>query len=227
MKKIVILILIFFSLFSSSSFAHVSHYKSIKFLKYDLFLNNTPIGTHIFNFTKKKSKLIVNGIGNFKVSKLGINLINYTSESTSTYKGNQLIYFNSTTLQNDKTKYVNIKLKDELLYINGSSFKGKTDKNSIVSSLWNHEIVTKKQQISSISGRVIDQKVKFLGEETIYINNKKFDALKFHIFSNNNKPFNEKKLNLNIWYEKDTLLWLKASYKKMGDWEYRISDIKY
>ena len=34
----------------------------------------------------------------------------------------------------------------------------------MISSLWNHEIVTKDKQISSISGRINNQKVKFLGK---------------------------------------------------------------
>ena len=52
-------------------------------------------------------------------------------------------------------------------------------------------------------------------------------SLNFHIFSNDNKPLKEKKLNINIWYDSKTLIWVKASYKKFGNWEYRISNIEY
>ena len=38
---------------------------------------------------------------------------------------------------------------------------------------------------------------------------------------------NEKKLNIKIWYDVKTLMWIKASYKKFGDWEYRISSVKF
>ncbi len=54
----------------------------------------------------------------------------------------------------------------------------------MISSLSNHEIVTKNKQISSESGRIIDQKVKFLGKKKIPINNTAFETLNFHIFSN-------------------------------------------
>ena len=61
----------------------------------------------------------------------------------------------------------------------------------------------------------------------ININKNVFNSLNFHFFSNNDKPFNEKKLNIKIWYDAKTLLWIKASYEKFGTWEYKISEVKY
>ncbi len=108
----------------------------------------------------------------------------------------------------------------------GSSFKGVTESNSIVGSWWNHEIIKKGKQISPISGRIIKQKVKFLGKNNISVNEKKYDALHFLFLSDNDKPVNEKKLNINVWYDAKTLLWIKSSYEKLGTWEYRILDVK-
>ena len=227
MKKLLILIFTCLILFTNNSFSHVKHYNKVKYLKYNLYLNNELIGHHTFDFIKKNGMLEVNGTGSFKVSKLGIDLMEYTTSSQAIYKENQLLKFNSRTTQNDKKKYVKIELKENTLNIEGSSFKGETDTNSIISSWWNHEIVTKNKQISSISGRIIGQKVRFLGKKKIIIGDKVFETLNFHIFSNDNKPMKEKKLNIKIWYDVETLLWLKASYHKLGEWEYRISDIKY
>ena len=219
--------LIFFTYNFSNSSAHVKHYNKIKYLKYNLFLNNELIGYHVFDFKKKDKTLEVNGGGSFKVSKLGIELMKYITSSQAIYQDNQLIKFNSETTQNNKKKYVKIELKENTLNIDGSSFKGETNKDSMVSSWWNHEIVTKNKQISSVSGRIIEQKVRFLGKKKITIDNKTFETLNFHIFSNDNKPMKEKKLNIKIWYDSETLLWLKASYEKLGKWEYRIAEPKY
>ena len=227
MKKLTILLFTCLIFFTVHSLAHVKHYKKVKHLKYSIFLNNELIGYHTFDFSEKNEKFIVNGAGSFKVSKLGINLMKYKSISQAIYKENQLIKFNSRTTQNDKKKYVKIELKENTLNIEGSSFKGETDTNSIISSWWNHEIVTKNKQISSVSGRIIDQKVKFLGKKKITVNNKVFETLNFHIFSNNSKAMKDKKLNIKIWYDADTLLWVKASYEKLGKWEYRISEVQY
>jgi len=40
--------------------------------------------------------------------------------------------------------------------------------------------------------------------------------------SDDEKPLNKKKLNMHVWYDTKTLLWLKASYNKFGNWEYRL-----
>ena len=123
--------------------------------------------------------------------------------------------------------YTNIKATDNILKIQGSSFNGQTDKDSIISSWWNHEIVTKNKQISSVSGRVMDQKVKFLGKKKIIIKNKNYNAINFHIISDDEKKIDDKKLNIKIWYNSDNLIWLKASYEKFGTWEYRLEEVKY
>ena len=48
--------------------------------------------------------------------------------------------------QNKKEKYVNITIdpNDKNLIIDGSSYKGKADKDIIIGTWWNHEIVQKK-----------------------------------------------------------------------------------
>ena len=227
MKKLFILINILIIISVSNAFSHAQHYAKIKYLKYNLFLNDELIGYHTFHFKSKNELLFVKGEGYFKVSKLGIDLIKYFTNSDEVYKENQLVEFNSNTKQNDKIKYVKVKLNKNTLNIDGSSFKGETDSTTLTSSWWNHEIVKKKKQISSISGRIIDQKVNFLGKKKINIDKKDYNTLKFHIFSNDNKPMNEKKINIKIWYDLDSLIWLKASYEKLGKWEYQLAEIKY
>ena len=166
MTRTLTLIFICLIFLTDNSLAHVKHYNKIKYLKYNLFLNNELIGYHTFDFVKKKDEILeVNGSGTFKVSKFGIDLIKYTTNSHAIYQKNQLVKFNSRTTQNDKKKHVKIDLKENVLNIDGSSFKGETEKDSIVSNWWNHEIVKKNKQISSISGRITKQKVRFLGKK--------------------------------------------------------------
>ena len=49
----------------------------------------------------------------------------------------------------------------------------------MVGTWWNHEIVKAKAQISAISGRIIEQKVEFLGKKQIELNGKNYEALTF------------------------------------------------
>jgi len=225
MKKFKILLILFlFLLNHNSSFSHVNHYGNLKYLEYELYLNNALIGSHKFHFKKKGDLFYVVTDGHFKVNKLGINLMNYHTETEEIYQNGQLLKFTSNTTQNDKKKYVNLTFnkKENIFEIDGSSFKGKTGLSSIVGSWWNHSIINKKTQISAVSGRIIPQKVKFLGKKAININNKNFDALHFQVLSDDNKPDEKKKINLHIWYDKETLIWIKMSYNKLGRWEYRL-----
>tara|TARA_B100001996_G_C18587431_1_gene564713 strand:+ start:227 stop:910 length:684 start_codon:yes stop_codon:yes gene_type:complete len=227
MRKHFILILIVSLFVFNLGSAHVAHYKKVKFLKYKLFLNDKLIGTHDFNFKEKGDLFYVTSQGNFKVDKLGVVLMDYRTESEEVYKNGQLIRFSSKTNQNEKEKFVKVILDEKnKFYIDGSSFKGESESTVSLGSWWNHEIVKNTKQISPISGRIINQKVKFLGKKNILINGKNYSSLHFHFLSDDGKPAKKKKLNMQVWYDSETLLWIKASYDKLGNWEYRLVEVK-
>ncbi len=226
MKKITVAIIIYFFL-SVSSNSHLQHYSEVNYLEYDLFRNNDLIGSHKYDFVKNGDNLTVKSIVNFKISKLGIDLYKYFAESTENYQKNQFTSFNSTTKQNKKNKYVKIKLNKDKnkLYIDGSSFKGEANINYMVGTWWNHEIVKAKAQISAISGRIIEQKVEFLGKKKIELNGQTYEALHFKFLSSDKTLPDNKKLNTDIWYDAKTLIWLKAQFIKQGNWEYRLKKL--
>ena len=117
-------------------------------------------------------------------------------------------------------------LSEKHLNIDGSSYKGKASLDTIIGTWWNHEIVKAPAQISAISGRIIDQKVTFVGKEKVIINDKTFNALRFNFKSSDETLPNDKKLNTDIWYDEKTFLWIKAAFDKRGYWEYRIKTYK-
>ena len=132
------------------------------------------------------------------------------------------IYFKSTTFQNDKEKYVNINLVGDELDIDGSSFKGRVPSDYLLGTWWNHSIVKAEAQISAVSGRIIKQKVTFLGKETVKVGNKSYQTLHFNFSSTDKKLVKDKKLNTDVWYDEKTLNWVKASFEKKGKWEYKL-----
>ena len=164
----------------------------------------------------------------FKITKLGVDLYKYYATGIEKYKNGVFINFSSKTNQNKKEKYVNITVDavDESLIIDGSSFKGKVDKELIIGTWWNHEIVKKKAQISAVSGRIIEQKVEFKGKEEVKIGDKVYKTLRFNFSSSDPSLSKDKKLNTDIWYEEGTYLWVKAAFDKTGYWEYRLKKVK-
>ena len=139
-----------------------------------------------------------------------------------------LRYMLTSSAQNKKNKYVNINVDttNKDLIIDGSSYKGKASNDIIIGTWWNHEIVQKQAQISAVSGRIIEQNVKFIGKEEVKIENKTYKTLKFNFSSSDPSLSKDKKLNTDVWYEEDTYLWIKAAFDKTGYWEYRLKTYK-
>ena len=223
MKKFVLSIAISL-LLSFESFGHVDHYSKYNYLEYELYRNNQSIGYHKYDFKREGDKLLIDSEVSFKITKLGIDLYNYFAKSKENYEKGVFKSYSSKTKQNKKNRYVNIEVDpgDNNLIIDGSSYKGKADKDFIVGTWWNHEIIKAKAQISGISGRIIEQSVTFLGKEEIKIGDKTYKTLRFNLKSSDETLPDSKKLNTDIWYEEETYLWVKAAFDKTGYWEYRI-----
>ena len=116
--------------------------------------------------------------------------------------------------------------KDNEYIISGSSFKGKVPTEYLIGTWWNHSIVEAKAQISAVSGRIIKQKVKFLGKEVINFGEKSYNTLHYNFSSTDKKLDKKKKLNTDVWYDEKTLNWVKASFDKKGKWEYRLASVE-
>ncbi len=226
MKKFILSIAIFF-IIGTYTFSHVGHYAKYNYLEYELFRNNKSIGFHKYKFDRDGQNLSINSEVDFKISKLGVVLYKYFAKSQENYVNDNFNSYSSKTKQNKKDRYVNIKVdsKNEHLIIDGSSYKGKANKDFIVGTWWNHEIIKAKAQISGISGRIIDQTVTFIGKEDVKIGDKIYKTLRFNFKSSDETLPESKKLNTDIWYEENTYLWVKAAFEKTGYWEYRIKKV--
>ena len=225
MKKNIISIILFIIL-TTQSFSNAMDYKNPNALEYELFRNDKLIGYHNYMFERENDYLNVKSIIEFKITKLGVDLYKYDATSEEEYKENQLIRFSSKTNQNKKIKNteINFDKKRKELIISGSENQLVSPIKYPVGTWWNHEIVRAKAQISAISGRIIEQKVTFLGKEKINLYGKNYEALRFNFSSSDQSLPDNKKLNTDVWYDEKTNVWLKAAFNKTGYWEYRLKN---
>ena len=221
-KTYKIIALIILISFPFSTKAHVQHYEDLNRIEFDIYRNQNHIGKHVFSFKKLNGELAIESEINFQIKKFGVVLYKYHVKGTEIYKDGKLVKFNSKTNQNGKVKYVNMKLDNEKYNIDGSSYQGKAPIDFMIGTWWNHSIVKASAQISAVSGRIIKQKVTFLGKETIKIHDKIYNTLHFNFSSTDKKLAKDKKLNTDVWYDEKSLNWIKASFKKKGEWEYRL-----
>ena len=66
----------------------------------------------------------------------------------------------------------------------------------------------------------------FPDSENIKFEDKSYNALHFNFSSTDKKLDKNKKLNTEVWYDEETLNWVKATFEKSGKWEYILVLIK-
>ena len=141
MKKYIYILFLF--IITSQAQAHTSNYKKISKIEMEVFRNNKLIGYSNYYFEHEKDAMTIKNYTQFKVKLLGIIIFSISSEAIEKYQDNKLVFFKSNTLQNNKEKFVNLNYDKSLnkFIIDGSSFKGKVNTNSIVGNWWNHKIL--------------------------------------------------------------------------------------
>ena len=222
MKKFIVAI--FLILFSSISIAHMAHYNKYNKIEMEIFRNNELIGYNYYFFTRNGDETIVTNQIKFSVKLLGTTIFKVEGYGEEKYFKDQLISYNSKTLQNNKKKFVNLLFNKDTkkLDIIGSSYNGEVSNDIIIGNWWNHKILQSDIQISPLSGSVKKQVVTFIGKEKIDLYGKTYEVDRFTIKSKDQSLPEDKKLDFDIWYDQKKAMILKISYSKMGDWEYRL-----
>ena len=219
-------ICIFFILFSFLHvFADELPYKNISKIEMEVLRNEKIIGYSNYFFKHSGDTMIVENYTKFNVEMFGINVFTINSKSKEIYEKDKLLSFESSTLQNDKKKFVKLtydKNKNKFI-INGSSYVGEANQENIIGNWWNAKILETKTQISPLSGSIKKQEVKFTNEDHIEYKNKKIKLSQFKLKSTEDLP-DDKKLDFDIWLEPNKGIIFKVKYNRLGSWEYRLKN---
>jgi hypothetical protein len=225
MKKILIIIII---LLSSNVLAHIDHYKKYNKIEMEIFRNGELIGYNYFFFNRKGDETIITNEIKFSVKLLGATVFQVEGSGEEKYIKDQLISFNSKTLQNDKEKFVNLVFdrNKQKFIIKGSSYSGEASIDNIVGNWWSHKILQTNSQISPISGSIKEQVVTFIAKEKIDLYGKTYEVDHFKLRSKDMSLPKDKRLDFDIWYDPESSQIIKVSYSRMGDWEYRLKNFE-
>ena len=225
MKKFFILIVV---LFSSNVMAHMEHYNKYNKIEMDIFRNGELIGYNYYFFTKKGNETTVTNQINFSVKVFGATIFQVEGYGEEKYLKDQLISYDSKTLQNDKEKFVNLIFdKDKNKFnVKGSSYSGVASTDNIIGNWWSHKILQTNSQISPISGSIKEQIVTFVGKEKIEQNGQTYEVDHFKLNSKDMSLSKDKRLDFDIWFDKKNSMIIKVSYSRMGNWEYRLKNFE-
>ena len=225
MKKNLILIIV---LLSTNVFAHTDHYKKYNKIEMDIYRNGELIGYNYYFFSRKGDETTVTNQIKFSVKLLGATVFQVEGYGQETYLNDQLISYESKTLQNDKEKFVNLvfdKTKNKF-NIKGSSYSGEASINNIIGNWWSHKILQSDSQISPISGSIKKQVVTFISKEKIDLYGKTYEVDHFKLRSKDMNLPKDKRLDFDIWYDQKTSMILRVAYSRMGNWEYRLKNFE-
>ena len=226
MKKFIITL--FIILFPSISVAHMAHHNNFNKIEMEIFRNDKLIGFSNYFFTRKGNETIIINQTKFSVEILGVTLFQVEGYSEEKYINDQLISYDSKTLQNDKEKFVNLTFnKDKNKFdIKGSSYSGEAPINNIIGNWWSHKILQTDSQVSPISGSIKEQVVTFVGREKIEQYGKIYEVDHFKLNSRDMTLPKDKRLNFDIWFDKKSSMIIRVSYSRMGNWEYRLKNFE-
>ncbi len=226
MKKFIAIL--FIIIFPVISMAHMGHYNKYNKIEMEIFRNGELIGYNYYFFERNNEETIITNQFKFSVNLLGTTIFQVESYGEEKYINDQLISYKSKTLQNDREKFVNLKLNknSKKFDIKGSSFNGEAAINNVIGNWWNHKILQADSQISPISGSIKEQVVTFIGKEKINLYGKIYDVDHFTLKSKDMNIPKDKRLDFDIWYDQENLRILKVSYSRMGNWEYRLKSFE-
>ena len=224
MKKF--LFFIFLLIYSFNSSAHMAHYNKFNKIEMEILRDGEVIGYNYYFLKKDSNNITITNQLKFTVKLFGATIFEVESYGEEKYINDRLISFNSKTRQNNKKKFVNLKLNEQKreFEIKGSSYSGKASIDNVIGNWWSHKILQTNSQISPISGSIKEQVVTFIRKEKIELYGKTHEVEHFKLTSKDMSIPKDKRLNFEIWFDKKSALILKVSYSRMGNWEYRVKN---
>ena len=223
MKKSICIFFILLSFFNV--FADELNNKNISKIEMDILRNDEIIGYSNYFFTHSGDTTIVENYTKFAVEMFDIKVFTINSKSKEIYQKDKLLSFESSTLQNDKKKFVKLTYDENKnkFIINGSSYVGEANRENIIGNWWNSKILETNTQISPLSGSIKKQEVKYINKVEVEYKSKKIKLYQFKLKSTEDLP-DDKKLDFYIWLEPNKGIIFKVKYNRLGNWEYKLKN---
>ena len=102
MKKFILIL--FLIIYPINLIAHIDHYSNYNKIEMEIYLNEKLIGYNYYFFDRKDDVTTVTNQIKFSVKILGTTIFRVEGYGEEKYMKDQLISYNSRTLQNDKKK---------------------------------------------------------------------------------------------------------------------------
>lgn len=184
---------------------------------YEIWRKNKVIGTHEILFSEKNGILNIETNINVEVKILFVTAYKYSHQSTETWKdGNFIKIEGYTDFEDEREYFIKGVIKDGFLFATGMDGELKLDKDLIPSNYWNQNVMYRDEIFDTQKGIVRKLDVQEIGAETIIINNKKIDCIKFVLNANKHPKDKDRFPEYELWYSKEKEL-MKFKFRSTKD----------
>lgn len=169
---------------------------------FDVYLDKTKIGEHIFNLSEDKT---LTSRAKFNVKLLFINAYQYDHQVTERWDKNCIKSLEADTLENKiKTVVKGQRQADHFEVSNGKESQS-LPSCTMTFAYWNQKILEQSKLLNPQNAEFLDTSVKKLGKKTLEVKGKALETLHYKLDASlNGKP----KLNIELWYSADQQEWV-------------------
>ena len=136
---------------------------------FDIMRQGSKIGTDTFDITRHGDMSDVTIVTHVLVKVMFVNAYRYDHSETASWKGSQLVSFNSTTDDNGTNHEVSATQNGGKLALDVDGSKSEQSKAMIPASLWSADVSNRSQLFDPGNGKHLSTKPEDLGEETVNV----------------------------------------------------------
>ena len=186
---------------------HYAGASSSKEWRFEVFLDDDPIGFHHFELSASGDTRELRGEARFLVKLLGFTVYDYRHQNLELWQDDCLQSIEASTDDNGEDLFVRGSRDGEGMHLQSSN--GSRDMPGCIMSFayWNPAILDQQQLLNAQTGEYLDISVQPLGEQTLQLQGREVPALHYRLSTNEN--------DIDLWYSSDRD-WLALSTTSGG-----------
>ncbi|WP_144182919.1 DUF6134 family protein [Elioraea rosea] len=162
-------------------------------IAFDVFRNDSPIGTHVLNFARDGGDVRVSIAIDFAVRFLGITAFRYVHRNAELWRGDRLMSIESTTDNNGTPLAVKAVADGRGIAVEGTQSGAYVAPREAISTSYWHAAFLREQKIDTQGGKLLATTIERLGEEEVPVAGRPTQTTRWRISGD---------LSLDIWYDR-------------------------
>ena len=184
---------------------------------FDIIRKNNVIGSHEIVFSEKDGYIYIETNIDIKVKIFFVTAYEFFHQSKEVWENGNFIKINAhSNFEDEREYFIEGEVKNDVFFANGMDGELILDKNLIPSNFWNQDVMYQQKIFDTQKGIVRTLDVKEIGMETIKIQNKKIDCLKFTLNASKHLKDKEDFPEYTLWYSENKEL-IKFKFKSTKD----------